>query len=257
MFGLPNDTLRYYESRGIITPHRDEESGYRYYDSWDMNYLLDSVWYRGYDFSLHDVEEMINKDGLDTFTSRCRKRELELLATISEYQHKLKQLAKYRKKLERIPQELGQFTLEDSPAMIWQRERTKGVLEKGKGADIVRQWVERMPYVDHTFVMPEIKPERGEFNEYCWGFSLPPEEMERLRFDIPDTAEYIPSFKSVRTVFWAGGEGTFMDCFNAQVIAPVKEKGHLPTHPPVGHLLVRIHENGEMRRFFEVWVPIE
>jgi hypothetical protein len=48
-----------------------------------------------------------------------------------------------------------------------------------------------------------------------------------------------------------------MDCFNAQVIAPVKEKGHLPTHPPVGHLLVRIHENGEMRRFFEVWVPIE
>lgn len=257
MFGLPNDTLRYYESRGIITPHRDEESGYRYYDAWDMNYLLDSIWYRSYDFSLNDVEQMVHKDDLDMFKERCRQREMELMKTISEYQRKLNHLALYRRKLGRISLELGQFSFEDSPAMVWQRQRTKGVLEKGEGADIIRRWTELMPYIDHTFVMPEVKPTKGEFSDYCWGFSLSPEEMERLRFEIPPTAEYIPSFKSIRTVFWAGGEGTFMDSFNAQVITPIKEMHHQISNPPVGHLLVRVHENGEMKRFFEVWVPIE
>lgn len=192
MFGLPNDTLRYYESRGIITPRRDEESGYRYYDAWDMNFLLDSIWYRSYDFSLTDVEQMINKDNLEQFEGRCRQREIELLHTINEYQRKLKQLAIFRQRLKRIPGELGKFELEDSPAMIWQRQRTKGVLETGEGADIIRRWTGLMPYVEHTFVMPEVKPVRGEFNEYCWGFSLSPEQMELFHMEMPAAAEYIP-----------------------------------------------------------------
>ena len=257
MYGLPNDTLRYYESRGIITPRRDEESGYRYYDAWDLNYLLDCIWYRGYDFSLSDVEQMVNKDDLPDFLKRCRKREAELLHTVNEYQRKLKGLVLYRQKLGRIPQMLGQFRIEDSPAMVWQRQRHQGELEKGAAVDIIRQWTERMPYVNHTFVMPEIKPTKGEFSDYCWGFSLSPEDMELFHMEIPETAEYIPSFRSIYTVFSAGGEGTFMDAFNAQVSAPIKEKGDQIPRPPVGNLLVRIHEDGKMRRFFEAWVPIE
>lgn len=257
MFGLPNDTLRYYESRGIITPKRDEESGYRYYDAWDMNFLLDSMWYRSFDFSLADVEQMINKDDLPQFEMRCRQREIELIQTINEYQRKLKQLALFRQRLKQIPKELGEFRLENSPAMVWQRQRTNYELEKGPSVEIVRKWAELMPYVEHTFVMPEVKPVRGEFNEYCWGFSLSPEQMELFHMEMPATAEYIPSFKSIYTVFSAGGEGTFMDAFNTQVIAPIKEQGNQILRPPVGHLLVRIHENGEMKRFFEVWVPIE
>lgn len=257
MFGLPNDTLRYYESRGIIAPKRDKESGYRYYDAWDMNFLLDSMWYRSYDFSLSEVEQMINKDNLEEFENRYRQREIEMLRTIDEYQRKLRRLALYRRKLRMIPQQLGQFDIENSPAMVWQRQRTKEVLEKGEGVDIIRRWAELMPYVDHTFVMPEKKPGQGEFNEYCWGFSLPPEDLKLFAMEMPPTAEYIPSFKSVHTVFCAGGEGTFMDSFNDQVIAPIKEKGYRIINPPVGHLLVRIHEAGKMKRYFEVWVPIE
>ena len=257
MYGLPNDTLRYYESRGIITPRRSEESGYRYYDAWELNYLLDCVWYRSYDFSLSDVEQMVNKDDLPAFLARCRKRETELIRAVAEQQRLLKSLVLHRQKLARIPQELGQFRVEDSPVMIWQRQRHQGELEKGVSADSIRQWTEHMPFVRHTFVMPEIKPTRGEFSDYCWGFSLTPEELELFHMEIAETAEYIPSFQSVYTVFSAGGEGTFMDAFNSQVIAPIKAKGYQIPRPPVGNLLVRVHENGEMRRFFETWVPVE
>lgn len=256
-FGIPNDTLRYYESCGIITPKRDEESGYRYYDVWDMNYLLDSLWYRGYGFSIADTRSMVKSDDLDTFLSRCYQRERELLKAIEEYQLILKQLTQHGQKLRNIEQELGKFTLEDSPAMVWQRQRDRGVIEKGESAGQIRRWVELMPFVNHTFVMPEIKPARDEFSDYCWGFSLTPERMKLFGMDLDSGTEYIPSFKSVYTVFSAGGENTFMDAFNAQVINPIKERGYKPSRPPVGNLLVRVHQDGGMKRYFEVWVPIE
>lgn len=257
VFGIPNDTLRYYESRGIITPKRDEESGYRYYDVWDMNFLLDSLWYRSYGFPLSDVASMVYEVDLEDFEKHCRQREMDILKNIEEQRRILSCLAAHRQKLGRIPSELGRFTIEDSPEMIWQRQREKSVIEKGESAAHIRRWVELMPHVNHTFVMPEVKPLKGEFKDYCWGFSMSPEMVGRYPVEMSAGTEYIPSFKSVRTVFCAGEEGTFMEAFNTQVIDPIKAMGHTPTRPPVGNLLVRVHENGQMKRYFEVWVPIE
>lgn len=257
VFGIPNETLRYYESRGIITPKRDVESGYRYYDVWDMNFLLDSLWYRSYGFSLADVGSMVNSDDLETFDERYRQREMELIKTIDKYQKILTCLSLHRQRLAKMGGEIGRFTITDSPAMVWQRQRDQGVLEKGESADHIRRWVELLPLVNHTFLMPEAKPTEGEFKDYCWGFSATSEIASM--YDIPMTAgtQYLPSFKSIRTVFTAGGEGTFMDAFNTNVIDPIKAMGHTPSRPPVGNLLVRTHEKGKMKRYFEVWVPIK
>ena len=258
VFGIPNETLRYYESRGIITPKRDEESGYRYYDIWDMNFLLDSLWYRSYGFAINDVVQMVNSDNLETFENRCRTREMELLKTIGELQQTLNCLVFHRQKLSRITSEMGKFTLENSPAMIWQRQRDKGILEKGDSAAHIQHWVELLPNVNHTFMMPEIKPTEGEFKDYCWGFSVSPDKARIYGIEMSAGTEYIPSYKSIRTVFCAGGEGTFMDAFNTTVIDPIKAMGYTPNRPPVGNLLVRVHdENGNMKRYFEVWIPID
>ncbi len=257
VFGIPNDTLRYYESRGIITPKRDEESGYRYYDVWDVNFLLDSIWYRSFGFPLNDVVQMVNSDDLASFEQRCRERELELLRNIEEQQRILTALAHHRQKLAHIPDELGKFSIGDSPAMIWQRQREKSILEKGESATHIQRWVELLPFVKHTFLMPEVKPTEGEFKDYCWGFSMTPDQIGRYPVEMGVGTEYIPSYKSICTVFSAGDEGTFMDAFNRQVIDPIKARGYTPTRPPVGNLLVRVHEKGQMKRYFEVWVPIE
>jgi len=141
--------------------------------------------------------------------------------------------------------------------MVWQRQRDQDIMEKGESADHIRRWVELLPHIDHTFLMPEVKPNEGEFRDYHWGFSTSPENAALYDLPMGTGAQYIPSFKSIHTVFTAGGEGTFMDAFNSQVIEPIKAMGHSPSKPPVGHLLVRVHKNGEMKRYFEVWVPIE
>ena len=37
-FGVSVQTIRFYEEKGLLTPTKDEHSGYRYYDNWNINY---------------------------------------------------------------------------------------------------------------------------------------------------------------------------------------------------------------------------
>lgn len=40
LMGISAEAIRYYESRNIISPVRDPETGYRYYNTWDFHMLL-------------------------------------------------------------------------------------------------------------------------------------------------------------------------------------------------------------------------
>jgi hypothetical protein len=115
-----------------------------------------------------------------------------------------------------------------------------------------------MPLPDHTFVIPyyaESDPKR--FTEYQWGFSLPPDVAIKSGMDISPPAEYIPSVKSVYTVFTANERRTFLDSLQSKVIVKIREMGYKLADRPVGNLIVRLHEKNGFTRYFEVWVPIE
>ncbi len=259
LLDLPDDTLRYYESRGIVTPQKDEESRYRYYDAWDLNYLLDSKWYRSYDFSLNDVVKMINEDDHAAFVDRCSKRETELLHTIYEYKLKLNSLVKFRQRVEKIKKKLDVLDIVERPPMIFQRMREEyNFIFNDDALKVMHKWLSLLPYVEHTFYIPnDSVSDKEGFNEYWWGFSLSPDESISNGIDISPPVMYIPPVKSVYTVFSAGGRNTFTDSLKTKVINKILGMGYKITDAPVGHLLVRLHEDGIFTRYFEIWVPIE
>ena len=259
LLDLPNDTLRYYESRGVMRPQKDEETGYRYYDAWDLNYLLDSMRYRSYDFSLNDVVKMINDDDQKNFSDRCKKRETELLETIFEYKQKLDALAAFRQKVSQIKKHLGIFEIVDRPAMIYQRMRNKNeFIFDDEALILMKKWISLMRIVNHTFLMPDYSANNTDaFNEYWWGFSLSPDDAIRSGIDISPSVEYMPPVKSIHTVFTAGGRGTFVHSMKTRVISEIRKQGQKIIGPPVGNLIVRLHEDDVFTRYFEVWVPIE
>ncbi len=155
LLDLPIETLRYYESRGIVTPQKDEETGYRYYDAWDLNYLLDSICYRTYDFSLNDIVRMINDDDHATIVDRCLKKEAEFLRIIYEYKRKLDALVKFRQRISQIQNKIGTFEICERPAMIYQRQRVKNEFIFDEDAlKLMKKWLDLMPFVDHTFLIP-------------------------------------------------------------------------------------------------------
>ena len=40
LMGISAEAIRYYESRNIISPVRDPETGYRYYNTWEFSYAF-------------------------------------------------------------------------------------------------------------------------------------------------------------------------------------------------------------------------
>ena len=45
ILGISTDLLRYYEKKGVVKPQKDQSNDYRYYDTWDINFLIDCLWY--------------------------------------------------------------------------------------------------------------------------------------------------------------------------------------------------------------------
>ena len=202
---------------------------------------------------------MINKDDLETLVLRCHQKEEELLHVIYSYQQKLNALAEFRQKAGRVKSELGRFEAVTSPPFVYQKLRFMYEFDNSdETVPLSKQWTDLMPFVNHTFMIPlPHSSQTREFDEYWWGFSLPPEEAIRHRIKITPPVEYVPPRKSIRTVFSAGGRNTFMDSFKNQVLDILIEKGHVINHSPMGNLIVRVHEEGNFVRYFEVWVPIE
>ena len=58
---VPVETIRFYESKGLIHPQKDKDSNYRYYDYWDINLLFDYKKYRDLEFSLAESLEIIKE----------------------------------------------------------------------------------------------------------------------------------------------------------------------------------------------------
>ena len=66
LMGISAEALRYYESKNIVSPIRDPETGYRYFNTWDFHMLLRARHYQNYGFSLEEIMAMtINDDSED------------------------------------------------------------------------------------------------------------------------------------------------------------------------------------------------
>lgn len=259
LLGISIDTLRYYETRGIVTPQKDSETNYRYYDAWDLNFLLDSKWHRSFGIPLADVEKMINEDGLEDFYDRYIHREEELIHTINAYQMKLRALVQQRQRVAKVGEEMGKFRMENSPELVYMRHRNNYEYDLSSNAlPLFEKWINLFPFVNHTFEVPEKCIKDKESAEgYCWGFSLSPDEAIRFGLSIRPPLEYIPAEKSIYTVFSAGGRSTFFKSLREKVIEPVESKKHKINGSIHGHLIARTHEKGNFTRYFEVWVPID
>lgn len=64
LLGISSETLRYYESKNVIKPRRDSETGYRYYNAWDLHMLLQAKHYQSYGYTLKEIVKLFHNDDL-------------------------------------------------------------------------------------------------------------------------------------------------------------------------------------------------
>ncbi|HCX65580.1 MAG TPA: MerR family transcriptional regulator, partial [Eubacteriaceae bacterium] len=59
ILGISVETLRFFESIGLVKPERNEKNNYRYYEAVELNKMVAYKFFRGFEFSLEESIELV------------------------------------------------------------------------------------------------------------------------------------------------------------------------------------------------------
>ncbi|PNV62285.1 hypothetical protein C0033_09245 [Clostridium sp. chh4-2] len=91
LLGVTQDTLRFYEEKEIIKPYK-AENGYRCYTADDVWLLLDAIYYRKVNFSVHDVKQILYHNNCEAMQNLISQKIEEEKKSIREHQFYLTKL---------------------------------------------------------------------------------------------------------------------------------------------------------------------
>lgn len=98
MTGVSQDTLRYYEKMGLVTPNTRSESGYRYYDQGTITRIQFIQRAKSVGFTLEGVSELLSLD-LNKAEHSCQEVKLLTQAKLAEVERKILELKQIQQAL--------------------------------------------------------------------------------------------------------------------------------------------------------------
>ncbi len=259
ILGISPDLLRYYEKKGIVHPVKDAHNDYRYYDPWDINFLMDCVWYKSFHFSLDEVHQIIASSTADQVAGALDRKVTELRAQIRRNELLVRRAREHQADLQRLHNQLGQCVLRESPEIVRYIHRYNYIYDNSKALrELSQQWLEYMPFTHRCFEMPveDICAKRGE-GRFSWGFSLSPDYVRELGVKVRPPVVHLDSRPAVYTVFTSAGKGSFSPQKLEYVVDFAAAHGLKLTGDARGNLLASVLEDGVLTGFFEAWIPYE
>lgn len=251
ILGISSDLLRYYEKKGIVSPVKSLENDYRYYEAWDINFLMDSLWYKSFGFPVDHVAEMINVQTAEEVARDFLSKEDEIREGIKRGQMLLKRAEEHRIDLEKTRGGLWQCRIEDSPEAVRYMHRYNYMYDYSPELqDLTQQWLRYMPFTYRCFEMLDDE-------DFRFGSSLSMEYAEALGVDIKPPLTHIPSSKSLYTVFSSSGKGNFTPHLLDRALEYAEKEGLELCGNAHGNLLCSVVADGGLTGFFEAWIPVK
>lgn len=258
ILGISPDLLRYYEKKGVVMPMKGKHNDYRYYDFWDINFLLDCLWFKNFGFSIDQIADMVKISSADHLDSLFVDKEDELHATIARCELLLRRSEEYRQDLKKSHELLGVCEITDSPEYVRYLNRYTDNYDNSPALQkLSHDWLGFMPCTHRCFeiAQEELMDEGGK--DYAWGLSLGMEYVKLLNVSTAPPVVHIPSHRSLRSVFKNSGKGNFSPQLIRYMVDYCQEHDLKICGPARGNLLCSVDEGNGLTGYFEVWIPIE
>ena len=249
ILGISPDLLRYYEKKGVVMPMKGKHNDYRYYDFWDINFLLDCLWFKNFGFSIDQIADMVKIPSSDELNDLFLKKEDELQATIARCELLLRRSEEYRRDLQLSKELLGVCEIVESPEYIRYLNRYTDTYRNSPTLQkLSHDWLGLMPFTHRCFEIEkdDLLDQGGK--DYAWGLSLGMEYVKLLNVSTAPPVVHIPAQKSLHSVFTNTGKGNF----SPQLIRYMVD--YCGTH---GLTICGPARGDGLTGYFEVWIPIE
>lgn len=257
ILGISPDLLRYYQKKGVVTPTMGENNNYRYYDAWDINFLIDCLWFKSYGFGIEQTAGLVSKSSFDDVLADMEARTAEIEASIRHEQMLLDRAGQYFASMRRVKGMLGQCDLVYSPEIVRYLNRYNRDYEHiAELQELSHRWLRYMPFVSRYFEIDREDIENKTDN-YAWGFSMGMDFVDRLDVPVEGPVLHLPSAPSVHTAFTSSGRTGFSAKHLRPVMDFVREQGLTVAGNARGNLICSVLEEDRLTGYFEVWIPVE
>lgn len=148
MLGITPEAIRFYETRGIIHPDKDDSSGYRLYDVWDLHMLIRARSYRQFGYSLSETAKMLNEYDTEEFFSHLDKQEKVIEQDILWNINLLRRIRQTRAILMESDNAIGQYRIMRRPAICRiETQDAYAIFSDAKTRSNIKKWVDKVPFV--------------------------------------------------------------------------------------------------------------
>lgn len=199
LLGISAEAIRYYESRNIIQPVRDPETGYRYYNTGDFHMLLRARHYQNYGFSLEEVADLFRSRDLPGIQEQMGMQEAGIQREIVRQINLLKRIRQSQAMLEDAVNSVGQYRIEERPGIYRMNTQKNYTLCRSKEElKLIEEWAGKTPFVYSCAVFYEEEIRKGETG-FDFGMGLNEEYAQFLEVEETDQVQYYPPCLCVHT----------------------------------------------------------
>jgi len=256
ILGISPDLIRYYEEKGVVTPTKDPSNNYRYYDTWDINYLIDCLWYKNFGFGIEQIATMASEYTYDALLKRFEDKTDEIMASIRRQELLLERIRMFCERLTSTKELLGKCDVRQSAEFIRYINRRNFTYDnRPKLKELSRKWLKYMPFTRRYFEIPEDSLAEAQ-GDYEWGFSLAMQYVEEFGVEIKPPVEFMPARLCVHSAFRIVGKNQFSARLIDFMVDYANENGLKVAGDAFGHLACSVVEDGQPVGYFEVWLPV-
>ena len=118
-FGVTNDTIRYYDKLGIISPKKNKNNNYRYYDRGDIICFSYVFELKNIELPLKEIKTMLNDSSLEHAASVIEDHEQRIETKIKKLQQIKSVINDYRKCFNNAIENVDVIKISENPNIIF------------------------------------------------------------------------------------------------------------------------------------------
>lgn len=257
ILGISTDLVRYYEKKGVVAPEKGQSNNYRYYDTWDINFLIDCLWYKNFGFSIDSIADIESNSTYESLDDCLSRKAAEIEETARHYQLLHERLLRQQETMKTVEGLLGRCEITMGPDFIYYLNRHNFEYESDSTLQTIsRRWLKYMPFSTRYFECPSDHTS-GANDRYSWGFSLDRHYVEAFDVKYKAPVVHVESRLCIHSAFKSSGKNAFSPSRLDYMYKYARQNDLKPAGNAFGHLVCSVLDNNRLTGFFEAWLPIE
>lgn len=137
LFDVKEETLRYYEKEGFLSPEKNPVNGYRQYRFQDILLLTDLLFYRDIGIPIADIHRILDGMEPEKITALIDEKQAEIQAEIRRLQQSRTKLERWKEFHDQSLSYIHQFDVRPMPSVLIHKK----ALVKPDGGPSCRQFI--------------------------------------------------------------------------------------------------------------------